>query len=121
MTDGSDSDCGAGTVYELSPGSEGWTEQVLHNFGDYFNTSDGSCPAGGVMLDGMGNIFGTIQGGGTDIVGTIFELSPGSPGSPTPTPGQQFPHRHNPGSPPDRWFPVNPGSLKLRVLQAGDR
>jgi uncharacterized repeat protein (TIGR03803 family) len=74
-TNGSDFDCGSGTVYELSPGSGGWTERVLHNFGNYFDTSDGSCPWGGVILDESGNIFGTTAGGGTDILGTIFELS----------------------------------------------
>ncbi|MGA8734645.1 MAG: choice-of-anchor tandem repeat GloVer-containing protein [Terriglobales bacterium] len=82
-TDGNEFDCGSGTIYELSSSSHGWTERVLHNFGNYFNTSDGSCPWGGVILDASGNIFGTTAGGGTDIVGTIFEVSPaGEPSSP---------------------------------------
>src|SRR5580704_8532499 len=32
----------AGTVYELSPSSGGWTETTLYSFG--FNSNDGSAP-----------------------------------------------------------------------------
>jgi uncharacterized repeat protein (TIGR03803 family) len=67
-----------GTVFELSPGSKGWTEHVLHRFGKGF---DGAGPNGALIFDSAGNIYGTTYSGGADIVpsdlgGTVFELSP---------------------------------------------
>jgi hypothetical protein len=76
-----------GTVYQLSPpGHKGgaWTETILHVFkGKAFN--DGEFPAGGVIADASGNIYGTTSYGGTgDCVllgikggcGTVYEFSP---------------------------------------------
>jgi hypothetical protein len=69
---------GYGTVFELSPSSYGeWTEKVLH----HFNGTDGQNPAAGVILDSMGNIYGTTQNGG-DVrgacpgFGAVFEVTP---------------------------------------------
>lgn len=85
-----DSGCngyGCGTVYELSPGTNGqWTEKILHSF--YNNGTDGTGPnAGGVVFDSAGNLYGTTQTGGADSAGcdlegcgTVFELSPGTNG-----------------------------------------
>jgi uncharacterized repeat protein (TIGR03803 family) len=66
--------CAAGTVFELSPGSNGWTEHVLHHFG---TGNDGAGPNGPLLFDQAGNIFGTTFAGGKGAVGTIFKLSPG--------------------------------------------
>jgi uncharacterized repeat protein (TIGR03803 family) len=69
---------GAGTIFELSPGSSGgWTESVIYTFtgGD-----DGGYPIGGVTLDAAGNLYGTTGGGGANGFGTVFELSPSSTG-----------------------------------------
>jgi hypothetical protein len=72
-----------GTVFELSPGSNGWTEHVLHNFGKGF---DGSGPNGALILDSTGNIYGTTGAGGaagaggTVASGIVFELFPDSVG-----------------------------------------
>jgi len=66
---------GGGTVFELSPSSGRWTE-TLHNFW----SSDGGGPAGGVILDGSGNLYGTTAGGGTYGFGTVFKLAPLSGG-----------------------------------------
>jgi hypothetical protein len=76
-----------GTVYQLSPpGHKGgaWTETILHVFkGKAFN--DGEFPAGGVIADASGSIYGTTSYGGTgDCVllgikggcGTVYEFSP---------------------------------------------
>lgn len=63
-----------GVVTELSPGSNGWTEQVLHTF---TGAPDGNYPSGTVFLDGLGDIYGTTLEGGNDSTGVIFELSPG--------------------------------------------
>jgi uncharacterized repeat protein (TIGR03803 family) len=59
-----------GTVFKLTPGSEGWTFAVLYEIG----TKDGD-----VMLDRSGNLYGPI-GAGTYGGGAIAELSPGSDG-----------------------------------------
>jgi len=69
-----------GTVYELSPTGEKWTETVLLNF----DGNDGSEPTGGVILDESGDLYGTSSDGGglgscSDTVygcGTVFEVVP---------------------------------------------
>jgi len=70
-----------GTIFQLSPASGGhWTEQVLYSF-DPFNGSDGWYPAGGLVFDTAGNLFGTTSIGGTLGGGIIFELSPQTGGT----------------------------------------
>ena len=65
---------GCGTVFELKrTAGGGWTEQVLHNFG---NGADGTDPFAGLIFDAAGNLYGTTEGGGTYGVGTVFELTP---------------------------------------------
>ncbi|MGA3054009.1 MAG: choice-of-anchor tandem repeat GloVer-containing protein [Candidatus Korobacteraceae bacterium] len=63
-----------GTVFELTPTvGGGWTEQVLHNFG---NGTDGNVPYAGLIFDNAGNLYGTTAGGGTHNAGTVFKLTP---------------------------------------------
>jgi uncharacterized repeat protein (TIGR03803 family) len=64
----------AGTVYELSPQSDGhWKETILHRF---HAGSDGNYP-GSVVMDAKGNLYGTTgYGGGQCSCGVIYELSP---------------------------------------------
>jgi uncharacterized repeat protein (TIGR03803 family) len=76
---------GCGTAFELSPKSGGgWTETVLHSF--QRNGSDGVGPAGALILNQKGNLFGTTEAGGTGGCqaaggcGTVFELSPQTSG-----------------------------------------
>lgn len=67
---------GCGMVYRLSPNGSGypWTETVLYNFaGPAF--LDGAAPAGRVVVDSAGNVYGTTQTGGAYNLGTVFELS----------------------------------------------
>jgi len=79
---------GCGTVFELSPnGSGGWTETTLYTFQ---GGSDGFAPAGGLIFDQSGNLYGmTIWGGGTGCYGAgcgiVFELSPNGSGGWTET------------------------------------
>ena len=61
---------GGGTVYELTPSGNGYTESVLCNF----PCPDGAFPWAGLVLDNKGNLFGTTGQGGYGV-GTIFELS----------------------------------------------
>jgi len=65
-----------GTVFELSPGSNGvWTEKILHRFAS--NGTDGYNPEfANLALDASGNVFGTTYVGGTSITGVIFEIQP---------------------------------------------
>jgi len=63
---------GCGTVYELTPSTEGWTETVLYYFDQ--NNAGGFVPAGGVALDDAGNIYGTTYIGGANDSGDVFEL-----------------------------------------------
>jgi uncharacterized repeat protein (TIGR03803 family) len=65
---------GCGVVFKLSPSAQGnlWTETVLHVF---TGGSDGSLPTGGVVLDAIGNLYGTAELGGTGS-GNVFEITP---------------------------------------------
>lgn len=70
---------GAGVVFELMPQPSGkWTEKLLHAFG---RAGDGAQPQTGVVLDSAGNLYGTTANGGSDGVGTVFELTPAANGS----------------------------------------
>jgi uncharacterized repeat protein (TIGR03803 family) len=67
-----------GTVFELSPTSNGWTESVLYNF---TGGTDGGVPGvGSLAFDGEGRLYGTTLGGGAYGYGVVFELSPSSGG-----------------------------------------
>ena len=67
---------GFGTVYEL-PAEGG--EKVLYNF---TGGNDGANPAGSLILDGAGNLYGTTTSGGPKSCyfnigcGVVFKLSP---------------------------------------------
>jgi uncharacterized repeat protein (TIGR03803 family) len=52
----------------------GWTEKVLHSFDN--KGADGIDAQAGVVIDGSGSLYGTIQGGGAFAKGTVFELTP---------------------------------------------
>ena len=67
---------GWGTVFQLTPPSAPggvWTESVLYSFqaGD-----DGAGPYAGLIMDQAGNLYGTTLGGGPDLDGTVFQLTP---------------------------------------------
>ena len=49
-----------GTVFQLTPSAGGWTENVIYNFQ---NGSDGADPAGGLIVDASGNLYGTTTTG----------------------------------------------------------
>jgi uncharacterized repeat protein (TIGR03803 family) len=94
-----------GTVYELTPSSGGvWTETVLYSFNP-FGKNTGYAPNSGVILDAVGNLYGTTTSGGTGNCyhgcGTVFQLTP-SDGSWTETTlynfGSNNPDGHMPES-----------------------
>jgi uncharacterized repeat protein (TIGR03803 family) len=63
---------GRGTAFEIAAGSGSIT--TLASF-DYTN---GAYPAGELILDARGNLFGTTANGGADGRGTVFEIAAGS-------------------------------------------
>ncbi len=72
-SNGGDSGCGCGVVFQLQPtGSLGWREVVLHTF----MNSDGAYPSYGVTGDSSGNLYGATPLGGTHGQGVAFEVSP---------------------------------------------
>jgi uncharacterized repeat protein (TIGR03803 family) len=70
---------GCGTVFKLKhPAKQGdaWTEKVLYRF---TNKPDGAEPLGGVSWGRNGSsLYGTTSLGGSQSLGTVFQLSPPS-------------------------------------------
>lgn len=71
---------GSGVVFELSPGSGGWTENIIYAF---TGKTDGAVPSGGLIIDTKGSVYGTANSGGNlsckangiTGCGVVFELS----------------------------------------------
>ncbi len=59
----------AGTIFKLTPAGALTT---LHSF----DTTDGSFPAGSLLLATNGDLYGTTWEGGTGTVGTVFKITP---------------------------------------------
>jgi len=74
---GTGSSDGCGTIFQLAPGSSGWTESLVFTFcssgGD-----DGFFPEPGLIQDSAGNIYGMTESGGAGFGGVAFKLTPGS-------------------------------------------
>ena len=66
-----------GVVFELTPGSGGWTETILYTF---TGGNDGAMPYSSLILDQAGNLYGTTSQGGAGGSGLVYELSPSSGG-----------------------------------------
>jgi uncharacterized repeat protein (TIGR03803 family) len=64
-----------GSVFKLSPGQSGWTETVLYTFPTSALGPDGNGPAGGVVMDRKGNLYGATGFGGEDGYGAVYELA----------------------------------------------
>jgi len=81
---GTTSHCGAydrGTVFKLTPKSDGWSESVLYSFCSLSSCGDGSLPEAGLILDQAGNLYGTTTNGGPNARGVAFELTHSPDGS----------------------------------------
>lgn len=69
---------GCGTVFELTPNEKGWTESVIYSFAC---GTDGANPRAALILDKLGNLYGTTTAGGDESCqvggcGTVFQLTP---------------------------------------------
>jgi uncharacterized repeat protein (TIGR03803 family) len=70
---------GCGLIFELTPQANGsWTETVLHSF---TSGPGGEHPAGSLIFDAAGNLYGTTRFGGTALAGVVFELTPSGAGN----------------------------------------
>jgi len=58
---------GWGTVFELTPGSDGWSETLLYSFSP--QSGGAGSPSAGLIRDAKGNLYGGA--------GPVFELVPG--------------------------------------------
>jgi uncharacterized repeat protein (TIGR03803 family) len=87
--EGGDSNCGGkfgcGVVFKLAPNVSGsWSETVLHRFSW---SRDGAFPDGGLVFDGVGDLYGTTASGGNshdcfgDGCGVVFKLTPNADGT----------------------------------------
>ncbi|HEX8816262.1 MAG TPA: choice-of-anchor tandem repeat GloVer-containing protein [Terriglobales bacterium] len=75
-------DAGAGTVFQLiSDGNGHWTENVLYSFCSVRGCPDGEYPAGGLVFDTTGRLYGSTLYGGYKGQGTVFQLTPGANGT----------------------------------------
>jgi uncharacterized repeat protein (TIGR03803 family) len=75
---------GHGAVWKLNPNPDGsWAANILH----VFEGADGSAPAGGLVFDAAGNLYGTTLQGGDETrfggpgCGVVFKLAPEPDGS----------------------------------------
>jgi uncharacterized repeat protein (TIGR03803 family) len=63
---------GCGDLFKLAPASGGaWTYSLIHTFGV---GTDGYRPSGDLILDPIGNIYGTTQAGGANGAGMVFQI-----------------------------------------------
>jgi uncharacterized repeat protein (TIGR03803 family) len=68
----------AGTIFQLrrpAAGKKIWKHTVLH---DFTGGADGSQPPAGLIRDGAGVLYGTVQHGGLGSEGTVFRMLPPS-------------------------------------------
>ena len=64
---------GYGAIFQLAPAGSGWAQNTLYSFQ---NGNDGANPAGGLIFDRSGNLYGTTASNGPSGGGTVFALAP---------------------------------------------
>jgi uncharacterized repeat protein (TIGR03803 family) len=64
---------GYGSVFKLTLSNGTWTYESLH---DFTSGSDGAFPAGAIIFDSSGNLYGTAEDGGGGYCGTVWEITP---------------------------------------------
>ncbi len=70
---------GNGTAFQLTPSGSDWIEHTIHHFD--FNGDNGIEPIGGLIVDNLGDLFGTtLYGGSFPAGGVVFELTPSANG-----------------------------------------
>jgi hypothetical protein len=74
----------AGTVFEIVKTAAGYSSTPITLV--KFNNANGANPYGDLLADANGNLFGTTSGGGTNGVGTVFEITGSGFGLQAPPP-----------------------------------
>jgi len=77
---GQSCESGCGTVFELIPSNDNWSEKVLHSF---YPDGNGNYPESTLMGDAFGNLYGTTYFSGPATSpgpGVVFELKRGAAG-----------------------------------------
>ncbi len=70
---------GGGVAFVLRQSAGGsWSQVIAQNFGPYAGPQ-ASAPYGPIAVDANGNVFGSTWYGGSNQVGTVYELSPHGP------------------------------------------
>jgi uncharacterized repeat protein (TIGR03803 family) len=65
---------GCGTVFQVTPSG---TETVLYRFCSQQYCTDGAQPQAGLVMDAVGNLYGTTYAGGNNSkTGTVYKLTP---------------------------------------------
>ncbi len=65
---------GCGTVFELTPSENGWTDTLLYKF--TWVDNDGAFPSPGLVFDKKGNLYGTTFNGGAHGYGAVYQITP---------------------------------------------
>ena len=66
----------AGAVFMLAPSADGsYSETLIYNFCSVDDCLDGAGPEAGLILDAVGNLYGTTAGGGDVYGGVVFRLA----------------------------------------------
>jgi uncharacterized repeat protein (TIGR03803 family) len=72
---------GCGTVFRLTLNPDAtWTENVIHSFTGGADGAGGIHPVAGLLVDAVGNLYGTTVSGGIYGAGVVFKLAPTSSG-----------------------------------------
>lgn len=66
---------GYGGIYQLVHSGSGWTMNPIFTV---LGIDTGGPPADGLIFDNSGNLYGSMEGGGPNGGGTLFELSAGT-------------------------------------------
>jgi uncharacterized repeat protein (TIGR03803 family) len=59
-----------GSIFELTPSGNSWTFKTLHGLNSRYACN----PAASLMMDSVGNLYGTAEDGGPANAGAVFEL-----------------------------------------------
>jgi uncharacterized repeat protein (TIGR03803 family) len=110
-----------GVAFELKPnGNRGWTESVLYQFCSQQGCLDGAGPYAGLILDQVGNLYGTTYAGGTYDAGIAFQLTPNSDGTWTENVLHSFQYRDG-NTPAASLTPDRSGNLYGTTVYGGSK
>jgi uncharacterized repeat protein (TIGR03803 family) len=69
---------GGGVAFELTLSNGLWVQTKLYSFG--LQSGDGTAPYDSLVMDTIGNLYGTTSAGGPGNIGNVFRLTPDNGG-----------------------------------------